>query len=106
MGNEIVFAAYRPRKGREEDLLALVRRHHPTLLRLGLATARTPVVSRAKDGTIVEIFEWVSAEAAQKAHDHPEVRALWGPMEEVAGFAALASLEESKHPFPHFLPVP
>ncbi len=105
MGHEIVFAAYRPRSGREEDLADLVRRHHPTLLRLGLATTRAPVVCRAADGTVIEVFEWVSAEAAQRAHDVPEVRAIWGPMEECAEFASLSSLSEVKHPFPHFTPV-
>ena len=102
----IVIAAYRPKPGKGDELLALVRRHHPTLVRLGLATARAPVVGTAKDGTVIEVFEWASDEAMRRAHDLPEVRAIWGPMEEAAEFASLASLAEAQHPFPHFTPVP
>ena len=29
---------------------------------------------RAADGTIVEVFEWRSAEAIQQAHNNPAVR--------------------------------
>ena len=105
MPAEIVFAAYRPKPGKGEALLALVRRHQPALRAAGLVTDRPVVVVRAEDGTLIEVFEWTSAEAARRAHDLPEVRAIWGPMEEVAEFATLASLAEAQHPFPHFTPV-
>lgn len=105
MAAEIVIAAYRPKPGRGEELLDLVRRHHPVLRSLGLVTDRVPVIGRAKDGTILEIFEWESNAAMERAHGMPEVRAIWNPMGEIAELASLASLEESKHPFPHFQPV-
>jgi hypothetical protein len=47
--------AYRPKPGREEELLRLVRARVPTLRREGLATERAPVILRAKDGTIIEV---------------------------------------------------
>lgn len=105
MAAEIVFAAYRPRAGGAERLLEIVGRHVPTLRRLGLATERPVVLVRAKDGTLVEVFEWADGEAAGKAHHAPEVQALWGAMEEVAEFPPLNSLPETGGRFPHFEPV-
>jgi hypothetical protein len=75
------------------------------LRKLELITDRAPVVARAKDGSIVEVFEWVSEEAAQKAHEHPEIAAVWESMGKVGDVAALSSLAEVQRPFPHFEPV-
>jgi predicted membrane GTPase involved in stress response len=98
----MVIAVYRPREGRQSQLLELVREHVPALRRLGLATARPPVVLRAKDGSLLELFEWVSAEAVEQAHHHPEVQKLWARFEEVCEWTPLGALEEAKVPFSHF----
>ena len=105
MSAEIVFAAYRPHEGREEEFLSLLKGHVPTLRRLELATGRAPIVAKAKDGTIIEIFEWASAEAAPAAHEHPEVGRIWEAMGAVSEFTTIGSLEEVGKPFPHFTPV-
>ena len=55
---DMVIVAYRPKPGKEEELLALTRGHVPELRRLGLATDRTTLAMRSKDGIIVEVFEW------------------------------------------------
>jgi hypothetical protein len=86
-------------------LLEAVAMHYPVLRKLELITDRAPVVARAGDGSIVEVFEWVSEEAAQKAHEHPEIAAVWESMGKVGDVAALSSLAEVRHPFPHFEPV-
>ncbi|MGD0144102.1 MAG: hypothetical protein ABSC92_13165, partial [Rhizomicrobium sp.] len=52
-----------------------------------------------------EVFEWVSEEAAQKAHEHPEIAAVWESMGKVGDVAALSSLAEVQRPFPHFEPI-
>ena len=69
----ISVACYKPRPGREEALMELVRNHLPPLRAQGLVTERTPIVMRTADGTIVEIFEWVSQEAIAGAHKNPAV---------------------------------
>ncbi|MGE0191894.1 MAG: hypothetical protein AB7T63_07595 [Planctomycetota bacterium] len=106
MGSEIVIAIYRPRRGREAALDALVARHRPALVAAGLVTDRPFVLARSSDGAILEIFEWKDADAAQKAHEHPVVGALWNEMGEVADFPPLADLAESTRRFPHFRPLP
>jgi quinol monooxygenase YgiN len=83
MRNTVV-ACYRVRAGRESEFAELLRRHHPTLRRLGLATAEPAAVYRGEEdggGAIFfEIFTWTDAAAVETAHVHPEVQALWEPM--------------------------
>lgn len=97
-----VLASFRPRPGQADALLALVREHVPTLQRLGLATMRAPLVMRAGDGTLVEAFEWTSAEAIDAAHRHPEVLAMWQRFEACCEYTRLKDLAEAQHPFAEF----
>ncbi len=78
-----VIAIYRVQKAREADFQALLARHHPTLVALGLATDEPAVIYRGeeKEGPIVfEIFAWKDDESPSIAHQTPEVMALWEPM--------------------------
>ena len=58
MSGIVVIVAYRPKPGKEAELLELVRGRVPTLGKEGLVTDRVPVIMRAKDGTIIEVSEW------------------------------------------------
>lgn len=103
---EIVIAVYRPREGKEAELLACLREHVATLRDRGLVTAREEIVARSRrDGTIVEIFEWKSPEAVQHAHSDPVVSVIWRRLSECAEYATLGSLRESADIFPHFEPA-
>lgn len=102
---EVVFALYRPHAGKSKELEAIVRKHMPTLRELELVTDRPSVLVRAKDGTLIEVFEWRSNAAARKAHELPEVARIWEAMGKVADLPSLDSLEEAKHRFPHFQPI-
>ena len=73
----IVIVAYRPKPGRDAALEALMQRHHQRLHGEGLVTEREPVLMRAADGTIVEVFEWRSQQAMASAHDNPRVQQMW-----------------------------
>lgn len=77
-------ATYRVRADRLEDFFEVLRRHHPALLELGLATDEPPIVYRGKEqdgGPIVfEIFTWANERAPQIAHETPQVLQLWEPM--------------------------
>jgi hypothetical protein len=101
----IAVACYRPKPGREDDLLAVVVEHVPTLQRLGFAAGRAPIVMRAADGTIVEIFEWAGPEAKRSAHEDPAVRALWERFESCSEPLALADLAEAGDRYANFDPV-
>jgi hypothetical protein len=78
---------YRVRTGREGEFTALLRRHWPTLRELGLVSADP---ARHWQGAehegaplFVEMFEWADESAAGAAHEHPEVMAIWEPMDEL-----------------------
>lgn len=105
MKPEIVFAMYRPREGKESELLALIKEHIPTLRRFELITDRPSILVRSKNGTYIEIFEWRSKESAEVAHEHPAVAKVWEAMGGVSDFPGLDSLEEAAGKFPHFQPV-
>lgn len=105
MKTEVVIAAYRPKEGKAAEVNALLKKHVPTLRRLELLTDRPELVLQAKNGTILEIFEWRSAEAAHQAHEHPAVAAVWEALGAVADFKTLGTLEEAGKPFAHFTPL-
>lgn len=73
----VVIVAYRPKAGREQELLEIVRNRVPTLRKEDLVTDRVPVIVRAKDGTIIEVSEWKSHPAIEEAHRNPRVLAMW-----------------------------
>jgi hypothetical protein len=77
MLSSISVACYRPKPGCEEALLAEVRDHLPPLRAQGLVTERAPIVMRTQDGTVIEVFEWVSQEAIAGAHSNPVVLEVW-----------------------------
>ena len=104
-GPSIAIAAYRPRRGKEAELLDTVKDHLPVLRRQGLVTDRAAIVMRANDGTIIEVFEWKSEKAIEEAHSDPEVQKLWKRFGEVSDYVAPADIEECKRPFSGFEPI-
>ena len=66
----------------EQAFLELLRRHWTTLRELGFVTAEESLVFRSIDEplTYVEIFTWVEG-GFDQAHEHPDVLAIWEPME-------------------------
>ena len=97
-----VIVAYRPKPGRAAALDALVADHLSVLRGEGLATSHPASVMRATDGTVVEVFEWASADAIEKAHSSPAVGALWARFAEACDIVPLASLAEVSAPFAEF----
>ena len=99
---EVVIAMYRPKEGKLKELESLVHKHFPTLKEYGHTTDQAPYIGRSTDGTILEVFERASAEAAKSAHDHPAVAKIWEAMAVVCEFGKLEQLPEAKNRFPHF----
>ncbi len=103
--SHFVICAFRPKPGKQAELLAVVRDHMPTLRSQGLNTDRPAYVMAAADGTIVEIFEWKSQAAVDEAHRNPVVRKLWDRFEACSDYITLRDLDETAGPFPHFTPI-
>ena len=105
MKGVIVIVAYRPKPGKEKDLLELVRNRVPILRKEGLVTDRKPTLMRAHDGTIIEVSEWKSKEAIGAAHKNPNVWAMWEKFFAACEFVPLKSLREAEEMFPGFEPM-
>lgn len=57
---------------------------------------------RAADGTILEVFEWRSAEAIANAHSTPAVQALWAEFGAACDDRPLNALAECQQKFAEF----
>ncbi len=101
---DMVIVGYRPKPGREEDLLALTRTHVPTLRSLGLATDRPTLAMRSREGVVVEVFEWREG-AIARAHQDPAVQEMWGRYAAVCDYVPLHELPEFKDMFAQFSPL-
>jgi quinol monooxygenase YgiN len=94
--------AYKPKTDKEQQLLAAVRRHLQVLRAEQLVTDRPAYVMRAADGSIVEVFEWRSAEAIHQAHSNPAVQALWADFGAACDYTPLTTLAETHQVFAEF----
>lgn len=98
----IVIVAYKPHKGQEAKLKELLDIHVPLLRTEGLATDRAPILTTAKDGTIIEIFGWKSKQAIEQAHFNPAVQKLWEDFAEICQYIPISELEEAQQLFSEF----
>jgi len=101
----IVIVGYRPHKGKEEQLIELIKTHVSTLREEGLASERPSILMRAKDGTIIEVFSWKSKEAIEKAHSNPIVQKMWQQYSEVCDYIPVGELDEMTSMFSEFDPI-
>ncbi len=101
VGNIVI---YRPKDGRENDLLELVKKHWPAARKAGLATDDPARLWKATDKrtgkvSILERFFWADADSSSRAHHTPAVQAVWGPMDEVLEDMTILVIEEvASHP--------
>lgn len=100
-----VIVAYAPKPGMAGKLLDAVRKHLGVLRAEGLVTDRPASVMRAADGTVLEVFEWRSAEAIAEAHKSPAVHALWAEFAAACDYRPLGGLAECGQLFAEFEPV-
>jgi hypothetical protein len=98
LSEETVICTYRVRPDAEDAFRELLTRHWDTLHDLGFVTDdRSHVYRQVDEPTYIEIFAWIAGGFAL-AHEHPDVLAIWEPMEPL--------LEDRgglpKWDFPHF----
>ena len=101
----LVICSYRPHAGHEEEARALMQAHVPLLRQHGLITERPVVQGVAKDGELVEIFEWESVEKSRGAPAIAEIGNHWKAMSAVMDFVPMMQLSECQHAFAHFTPL-
>lgn len=101
---QIVIVAYKPKPGKEEELLQLTREHVPLLREEELATDRSAIACQAADGTVVEVFEW-EPDGPERAHTNPRVQEMWQRYAAACDYVPLQSLPETAQIFAGFKPV-
>jgi len=104
MGRFVV-AAFKPKPGMQAELQRVVAKHWRVLQEQGLVTERPRCAMQALDGTLIEVFEWLSPQAIEQAHRNPAVLALWAEFEAACEYVPLSSLAEAQHPFSEFEPI-
>jgi len=102
---ETVICTFRVRPDAVDRFETLLAGHWQTLRDLEMVTETTEqlfigVDHQGDEPVVVSIFEWVNPEAADRAHDHPDVADIWEAMQPCC---------ESRHglpamEFPHFRP--
>ncbi|TPV96542.1 MAG: hypothetical protein B7733_04230 [Myxococcales bacterium FL481] len=101
----IVIVCYRPLPGKADELRRLVHAHHDRLQAEGLVTQRAPVVMEAANGSIIEVFEWESREAIERAHHNSAVSAMWQEFAAACEYVPVADVPEASELFSEFVPL-
>ena len=99
---QIVIAAFKPKPGQEQELLQVIADRLPLLRKLGLSTDRKNITMRSKNGTLIDVSEWVDKDAIAQAHETPEVLELWKRFEACSEYVKLDSLDEINEEFATF----
>jgi hypothetical protein len=98
----LAFATYKPKEGKNNELLDLVKQHQGVLRQYEFITPKAGFVAKSQDGTIIEVFEWTGMPAVDAAHQHPAVQNIWEKMTPIADFIPMKNLPEAGRPFPGF----
>jgi hypothetical protein len=101
MANQTVICTYRVRPDAEAEFRSLLARHWNTLHELGFVTDdKSLLLRRIDEPTYVEVFTWVEG-GFELAHEHPDVLAIWEPMEPLLEDRG----GQPKWEFPHYQPA-
>ena len=86
MGSVMVtsLCIYRVKAGSEPAFKKLLGKHWPTLKRVGLAADVASTIYQGSEGDkqpiFVELLNWKEKGGADRAHEIPDVMAVWEPM--------------------------
>ena len=95
----VVIVGYRPKPGMDAAVATLAARHWAVLRAQALVSERPPLLMRAADGTVVEVFEWLCAESIERAHHNAAVQALWSEFAAACDYVPVGQLSEAAQPF-------
>jgi hypothetical protein len=68
-------------------------------------TEHPSIAVRTADGTIMEIFEWISQDAIARAHKNPALLDLWKSSEKVWWYETPPNLQNFRICFAHVEPI-
>lgn len=101
MGHTVI-VAYKPKPGKQAALKELMKTHLSILKQEGLVRDKESYIMEAADGTIVEVFEWLSEETTRQAHTNQAVLKMWAEYAEVCDYIPVGTLAEAVNLFSGF----
>lgn len=101
----IVIVGYKPKDGKEKELEQLMNTHLPILRAEGLVSDRESIIMRSENGTIIEVFEWISKEALETAHSNAKIQEMWQAYSLVCDYIPVAQVAEISAVFSEFTPI-
>ena len=101
-----VLAVYRVAEKSQSDFFRILLEKRAYFLKANFVTARDPVLLRSNTNPefLIDVFEWASEDAIERAHIGPVVMRLWSAMEDlwIDGGLGLGQLPESDEAFAGF----
>jgi hypothetical protein len=105
----VVLAVYRVPVKLQAKFSRIVSEKREYFLKAGYRTSREPIFLRSGSSPefLIDIFEWTSELAIERAHSDPVVQRYWSEMESlwIDGGLGLSQLPESDEAFAGFEPV-
>ena len=92
--SKIASVVYKPRKDKDQELFDSLLVNIPIMRKLGLVTSREQIIAKAKDGCLIQIFEWIGEESEEQAMAHPVVQEMWMKVAKISDFQRPMSVAE------------
>lgn len=101
-----VLAVYRVAEKAQTDFFRVLSEKRAYFLKANYVTAREPLLLRSPSNPefLIDLFEWSSEDAIERAHGDPVVLRFWSAMEDlwIDGGMGLGQLPESDEAFAGF----
>jgi hypothetical protein len=95
----ISLSAYRPRRGRVDEVLLHLREEVAALRANGYITSRLAPICRTARGEYLVIAEWATDTSVDEAHQDEVILEIWRRKEQLVEYIAPADLDGSDVPF-------
>jgi hypothetical protein len=99
MPSRLSLSAYRPRPGREDEVLAHLRHEVATLRQRGHITSRPVPICRTGRGEYLVVAEWATDLSVDEAHADEVILEVWRRKEQLVEYLGPADLDGSDVPF-------
>ena len=88
----IVVMVYRPHRGKEHELIPILKSGYVLLKDRGYLTNRPPILMQASNKCLLKIFEWKGKESMISAEADPLVQEHWMRVSKICDFEKPANL--------------
>ena len=103
MAGRIEIGCYRPKPGMEAAFISLMKKEAPLLREEGYLTDYPVTILRSpEDGAWIQIAQWTSEDAADRAHENERVMAHWDRLAKTTEYLSMSELIKAGDEFPEF----